>query len=87
MGVVLKDHVQYQLVDQHATVIKCVTALETVVPILKKQDAFLPQQYLHLVCVWYSCMSPRVHITRELVCMQHAPTRNALSSDSVSYDI
>ena len=48
MGVVLKDPVQYQLVDQHATVTNCVTALETVVPILKKQDAFLPQQHLPL---------------------------------------
>ena len=33
MGVVLKDPVQYQLVDQYATVTKCVTTLETVVPI------------------------------------------------------
>ena len=43
MGVVLEDPVWYQMVAQHATVTKCVTPMETVVPILKRQDAFLVQ--------------------------------------------
>ena len=41
MVAVLEDPVQYQMVAQHATVTKCVTSTETVVPILKRQDAFL----------------------------------------------
>ena len=43
MGVVLEDPVWYQMVARHATVTKCVTPMETVVPILKRQDASLVQ--------------------------------------------
>ena len=44
MGVVLHP-VRYQMVAQHATVTKRVTTWETVVPILKKQDAFQVQSH------------------------------------------
>ena len=50
MGVVLEDPASYQMVDQHATVTKCVMTSMTVVPILKRQDAFQVQAQQHLVC-------------------------------------
>ena len=49
MGVVLEDPVQYQLVVQHASVTECVMSSMTVVPILKRQDAFQVQTQQHLV--------------------------------------